>query len=96
MAGSSTWLFPVLPEDVVKVEATVLLWSLLVGLVPGVFWGPMAKLVINQEIMAPWMAKRRGVFTLIVNISVIGSFQVRLQDIIEGMPSYPSHLAKEN
>jgi hypothetical protein len=35
-AGSFTWRFPVLPEDVVDVEATVLLHSHLVGLVPGV------------------------------------------------------------
>jgi hypothetical protein len=34
----------------------------------------MAKLVVNQEIRAPWLAKRRGVFGLIINIGIIGSF----------------------
>jgi hypothetical protein len=34
----------------------------------------MAELVINQEIRAPWLAKRWGFFGLIVNIGVIGSF----------------------
>ncbi len=34
----------------------------------------MAKLVVNHEIRAPWMAKRQEVFGLIVNIGNVGFF----------------------
>ncbi len=56
----------------------------------------MAKLVVNQGIRAPWLAKRQGVFGLIVNIRVVRSFQVRTWEITEGMPRYSPHLAEEN
>jgi hypothetical protein len=56
----------------------------------------MAKLVINQEIRALWLVKGRGVFGLIVNISIVTSFLVSTWDIFEGMPSYPLQLVEEN
>ncbi len=45
---------------------------------------------------APWLAKRRGVFSLVVHIRVIWSFQGGTRDVAEGMPSYSPHLAKNN
>jgi hypothetical protein len=56
----------------------------------------MAKLVVDQDIRAPWLAKRRGVFSLVINIRVIGSLQVGTQNVAEGMSSYSPHLAKKN
>ncbi len=67
-----------------------------VGQVRTQYWGPMEKLIMNQKIRAPRLAKRWGVFSLISNISVIQSFLVQTWDIIEGMPSYPPHCAEEN
>ncbi len=67
-----------------------------VGQVGMQYWGPMAKLVVNQEIRAPWLAKRQGVFGLIVNISVDRSFSFGSRDITEGMPHYSLHFAKED
>ncbi len=56
----------------------------------------MAKLDVDRDIRAPWLAKRRGVFNLVINIRVIGSLQVGTRDLTEGMSSYSPHLAKKN
>ncbi len=56
----------------------------------------MAKLVVDRDIRAPWLAKRQGVFSLVINIRVIGSLQVGMRNITEGMSSYSSHLAKKD
>ncbi len=45
---------------------------------------------------APWLAKRRGVFSLVIHIRVVGSFQGGTWDITERMSSYSLHLAKNN
>ncbi len=60
------------------------------------YGGPTAKLVVDQDIRAPWLAKRRGVFSLIINIRIVRSLQVGTWDVTEGMSSYSPHLAKNN
>jgi hypothetical protein len=60
------------------------------------YGGPTAKLIIDWDIRAPWLAKRRGVFSLVINTRIIGSLQVGMWDITEGMSSYSPHLAKKN
>ncbi len=45
-----------------------------VGQVRAQCWGPTAKLVVKLEIGAPWLAKMQGIFSLIVNISIVRSF----------------------
>ncbi len=60
------------------------------------YGGPMAKLIIDLDIRAPWLAKRRGVFSLVIHIRVVGSFQAGTWDVTERMSSYSPHLAKNN
>ncbi len=66
------------------------------GQVSAQYGGPTAKLVVDQDIRAPWLAKRRGVFNLVINIRVVGSLQVGMRDVTEGMSSYSPHLTKKN
>ncbi len=66
------------------------------GQVSAQYGGPTAKLVVNRDIRAPWLAKRRGVFSLVINIRIVRSPQVGTQDLTEGMSSYSPHLAKKN
>ncbi len=57
---------------------------------------PMAKLVVNQDIRAAWLPKRRRVFSLVIWVCIVGSIQIGMRDITKGMSGYPPHLAKEN
>ncbi len=66
------------------------------GQVSAQYGGPTAELVIDQDIRAPWLAKKWGVFSFVINIRIVGSFQVGMRDLTEGMPSYSPHLAKKN
>ncbi len=70
--------------------------ELQVGQVSAQYGGPMAKLVIDQDVRAAWLPKRQRVFGLIIWICIIGSFQTGTRDITEGMSSYSPHLGKEN
>ncbi len=56
----------------------------------------MTKLVVDLDIVAPWLAKRRGVFSLVIHICIVGSFQAGTRDVTEGMSSYSLHLAKND
>jgi hypothetical protein len=67
-----------------------------VGQVSAHYGGPTAKLVVDRDIRAPWLAKRRGVFSLVIHIRVVGSFQAGTRDVTERMSSYSPHLAKNN
>ncbi len=60
------------------------------------YGGPMAKLVVSQDVRAPWLPKRQRVFGLIIWVCIVRSFQTGTRDITEGMSSYSPHLAKEN
>ena len=66
------------------------------GQIRAQYGGPTAKLIVDRDIRAPWLAKRQGVFSLVINIRVIGSLQVGMRNITEGMSSYSPHLAKKN
>jgi hypothetical protein len=57
-----------------KVSRLAASWELGVGQVRTQYGGPTAKLVVNQEIRAHWLAKRWEVFSLIVNIGIVESF----------------------
>jgi hypothetical protein len=70
--------------------------ELQVGQVSAQYGGPTAKLVVNQDVRAPWLPKGWGVFSLIIGVCVVGSFQVGTWDVTEGTSSYLPHLAKEN
>jgi hypothetical protein len=43
-----------------------------VGQISAQYGGPMPKLVVNRDIRAPWLAKRRGVFSLVIRVCVVG------------------------
>ncbi len=66
------------------------------GQVSAQYGRPMAKLVLNQDVRAAWLPKRRRVFSLIIWVCIVGSFQIGTQDATKGMSGYPPHLAKEN
>ncbi len=70
--------------------------ELQVGQVSVQYGGPTAKLVVNQDVRAAWLPKRRRVFGLVIWVCVVGSFQTGTWDITGGMSSYSPHLAKEN
>ncbi len=70
--------------------------ELQVGQVSAQYGGPMAKLVVNQDVRAAWLPKRRRVFGLVIWVCIVGSFQIGMQDVTKGMSSFPPHLAKEN
>ncbi len=67
-----------------------------VGQVSAQYGRPTAKLVINQDERAAWLPKRRRVFSLIIWVCIVGSFQIGMRDVTKGMSGYPLHLAKEN
>ncbi len=57
---------------------------------------PTTKLVVDLDIEAPWLAKRRGAFSLVIHIRVIRSFQAGTRDVTEGMSSYSLHLVEND
>ncbi len=67
-----------------------------VGQVSVQYGHPTAKLVVNQDVRTAWLPKRQRVFSLIIWVCIVGSFQIGTQDVTKGMSSYPPHLAKEN
>jgi hypothetical protein len=73
-----------------------LLESLVWGQVNEQYGGPTTKLIVDWDIGAPWLAKRRGVFNLVIHIRIVGSFQGGMRDVTEKMSSYSLHLAKNN
>ncbi len=66
------------------------------GQVSAQYVGPTAMLVVNRDVRAPWLAKRRGVFSLVIRVRVVGSFQVGTWDVTEEMSSNPPNLAKKD
>jgi hypothetical protein len=67
-----------------------------VGQVSVQYGRPTAKLVVNQDVRAAWLPKRQRVFSLIIWVCIVGSFQIGTRDVTKGMSGYPPHLAKEN
>ena len=70
--------------------------ELQVGQVSAQYGRPTAKLVVNQDERAAWLPKRRRVFSLIIWVCIVGSFQIGMRDVTKGMSCYPPDLAKEN
>jgi hypothetical protein len=67
-----------------------------VGQVSAQYGRHTAKLVVNQDVRAAWLPKRRRVFSLVIWVYIVGSLQIGTWDITKGMSGYPPHLAKEN
>jgi hypothetical protein len=67
-----------------------------VGQVHAQYGRPTAKLVVNQCVRAAWLPKRRRVFSLIIWVCIVGSFQIGMWDITQWVSGFSPHLAKEN
>jgi hypothetical protein len=70
--------------------------ELQVGQVSAQYGGHTVKLIVNQDVRAPWLPKGQRVLGLAIWVRVVGSFQIGTQDVTEGMSGYSLHLAKEN
>ncbi len=67
-----------------------------VGQVSVQYGRPTAKLVVNQDVRAAWLPKRRRVLSLIIWVCIAGSIQIGMQDVTKGMSSNTPHLANDN
>ncbi len=70
--------------------------KLVVGQIMAQNWGPSNELIVNRKVRIPRSAKQGRIFGLVVNVSIIGSFQDMMHNISQVNASYPLHLVKVN